>query len=108
MVPTSTKSKGKRIHDGSAAAFPQRNINNFQIVCSSDEEPMSESSNHAATSSHGKKEHNLPSIDDKFQFLRKGKTKRGKETHIFKCLITNCGSVIKNNFFYIKLNHFNF
>ena len=42
MVPTPTKSKGKRIHDGSAAAFPQRNINNFQIVCSSDEEPMKE------------------------------------------------------------------
>ena len=34
IVRSVTKIKGKRIHDGSDAATPQRNINNRQLVLS--------------------------------------------------------------------------
>ena len=48
------------------------------------------------TTSHNsnitKKVLTLPSIDDKFQCLRKGISKKGKETHIFKCLIPDCNN----------------
>jgi len=96
MVRSPTKNKGKRIHDGSDAAIPQRNKSNIQSDLSSGDEAMSESSNQeATTSSHAnKKVPILPSIQDKFQFLRKGKSKSNKETHIYKCLVSNCGKVI--------------
>jgi len=47
-----TKIKGKRIHDGSDAAIPQRNINNRQLVLSSGDEAMFESSNQEATTNN--------------------------------------------------------
>ena len=46
-----TKIKGKRIHDGSDAAIPQRNINKRQLVLSSGDEAMFESSSQQATTS---------------------------------------------------------
>ena len=76
-------------------SIPQRSNIIHQPDISADE-AMSESSNHGATTSHNsnksKKAPTLPSIDDKFQFLRKGVSKKGNETHIFKCLIPDCNN----------------
>ena len=59
---------------------------------------MSESSNQGATtsgdSSKKKKSPNLPPIDRFFKFLRKGVTKKGKESHVYQCLIENCNNPV--------------
>ena len=70
----------------------------IHIDASSADEAMSESSNQGATTSFNanknKKVPSLPSIDDKFLFLRKSKSRKGKETHVFKCIIPDCTSKV--------------
>jgi len=62
------------------------------------DEAMSESSNQGATTSGNslkkKKSPNLPAIDKFFKFLRKGVTKKGKESHVYQCLIENCNNPV--------------
>ncbi len=92
---SSPRKGAKQKKNSSAESIPTRS-NLINQPASSADEAMSESSNHGATTSHNsnksKKAPTLPSIDDKFQFLRKGVSKKGNETLIFKCLIPDCNN----------------